>query len=516
MFTQEKFTHVKLEGALLTHDHFKRILGGETEGSTPQDYGLAPGEKLNEVISRDWEKALQYWQVFRKNLETLPADDAATSLTRERWLLPLFSILGYGRLQPARGLKAQGEDYPISHFFSLSPLHLLGCRVRLDQKTAGLRGAARVSPHGLVQEFLNKSEDSLWGMVTNGETLRLMRDNANVARMSYIEFDLLGMMETGAYGDFALLWMLLHATRLEARDGHAENCLLEAWTKDSRDTGVRALDDLRTGVEAALRVLGSGFLREADNTALRASLQQGSLTAQEYLNQLMRLVYRLIFLFVAEDRGVIPSPSPDLHQGRDRYLAHYSLGALKQLRRRLDDRRHVDRWEGLKVVMPLLQEGSDALALPALGSFLWSDAALPHLMDTRLSNEALLQAIRHLCWTPGPGDTLLAVDWKNMGSEELGSIYESLLELIPAVAIGADEPFRLIAQAGNERKGTGSYYTPTSLISSLLDTALEPVLQQAVKGKPSREAAQALLNLKVCERIVPSLIQFDDSWETAA
>ena len=499
MFTQEKFAHIKLEGALLTYDHFKRILNGDTVGISPLEYGLAPGEKINEAISREWEKALQYWQVFRKNLETLPVDDTATSLTRERWLLPLFSILGYGRLQPARGLQIQEQDYPISHFFSLSPLHLLGCRVRLDQKTARLRGAARISPHGLVQEYLNKSEDSLWGIVTNGETLFLIRDNANVARMSYIEFDLLGMMETGAYGDFALLWMLLHATRLEAREGQAENCFLEAWAKESRETGVRALDDLRTGVENALRVLGTGFLKDSSNTSLRASLQQGSLTAQEYLNQLMRLVYRLIFLFVAEDRGVIPIPSIESQHNREIYLKHYSMSSLKKARRRLDDRRHVDRWEMLKVVMPLLQEGSEALALPGLGSFLWSDHAMPSLMDTRLSNEALLQAIRHLCWTPGPGDTVLAVDWKNMGSEELGSIYESLLELIPAVTIGADEPFRLIAQAGNERKGTGSYYTPTPLIASLLDTALEPVLEEAIKGKTSEDAIQALLNLKVCD-----------------
>lgn len=495
----ERFTCVKLEGTLMSQDHIQRILDGTAEGVSAQEYGLAPGEKINEAISRDWEKAIRYWQVFRKSLLEIPSDDPATSLTRERWLLPLFSILGYGRLQAARGLQAGGQEYPISHHFSMSPLHLLGCHVRLDQKTAGLRGAARVSPHGLVQEYLNRSDEDLWGIVTNGETLRLLRDNAHVARMSYIEFDLLAMMETGAYGDFAVMWMLLHATRMEAREGRVENCLLEAWARQSRDSGVRALDDLRSGVEAALRALGTGFLREASNAALRAGLQEGRLTAQDYLNQLMRLVYRLIFLFVAEDRGIIPSPSPELMEGRERYLAWYSLSALRRARRRANDTRHVDRWEGLKAVMPLLQEGSDALALPALGSFLWSRDALPDLMGANLSNDALLNALRQLCFTTAPGGARVAVDWKNIGSEELGSIYESLLELIPSVSVGADEPFLLIAQAGNDRKGTGSYYTPSSLISSLLDKALDPVIRDAVQGKTARDAITALLNLKVCD-----------------
>ena len=495
----ERFTCIKLEGALMSHDHLHRILDGTAEGVSAQEYGLAPGEKINEAISRDWEKAIRYWQVFRKSLLEIPSDDPATSLTRERWLLPLFSILGYGRLQAARGLQASGQEYPISHHFSMSPLHLLGCHVKLDQKTAGLRGAARVSPHGLVQEYLNRSDEDLWGIVSNGETLRLLRDNAHVARMSYIEFDLLTMMETSAYGDFAVMWMLLHATRMEAREDRAENCLLETWARQSRDSGVRALDDLRSGVEAALRALGTGFLQEASNAALRAGLQEGRLSAQDYLNQLMRLVYRLIFLFVAEDRGIIPSSSPELMEGRERYLAWYSLAALRRARRRANDTRHVDRWEGLKTVMPLLQEGSDSLALPALGSFLWSRDALPDLMGASLSNDALMNALRQLCFTTAAGGARVAVDWKNIGSEELGSIYESLLELIPSVSVGADEPFLLIAQAGNERKGTGSYYTPSALISSLLDTALDPVIRDAVQGKTAKDAIIALLNLKVCD-----------------
>ena len=87
------------------------------------------------------------------------------------------------------------------------------------------------------------------------------------------------------------------------------------------------------------------------------------------------------------------------------------------------------------------------------------------------------------------------VDFGNLGSEELGSVYESLLELHPR--IDTDEgPFTLAVAAGHERKSTGSYYTPTSLITCLLDSALEPVVHEAL-AKPNAE--EALLSLKICD-----------------
>ena len=68
---------------------------------------------------------------------------------------------------------------------------------------------------------------------------------------------------------------------------------------------------------------------------------------------------------------------------------------------------------------------------------------------------------------------LRAVDYRNLGSEELGSVYESLLELHPQLNADAGT-FDLNVAAGSERKTTGSYYTPSSLIHNLLDSALEP------------------------------------------
>ena len=116
--------------------------------------------------------------------------------------------------------------------------------------------------------------------------------------------------------------------------------------------------------------------------------------------------------------------------------------------------------------------------------------------DARIDNRHLLDAIRALCYVrDDEAKSDRAVDYKNLGAEELGSIYESLLELHAEVDVDA-RTFALTTAAGNERKTTGSYYTPTSLISELLDSALDPVLDEAI-AKPDPEAA--LLDLKVID-----------------
>src|SRR5262249_41168415 len=100
------------------------------------------------------------------------------------------------------------------------------------------------------------------------------------------------------------------------------------------------------------------------------------------------------------------------------------------------------------------------------------------------------------------------VDYRNLGAEELGSIYESLLELVPKWS-KEERRFLLDVMPGNERKSTGSYYTPTSLIDCLLDTALDPVLDDAHKRAEvhatatgtdlATAIAEELLSVTVCD-----------------
>lgn len=490
---RETFTTIKTEGNLLPVDLLQRIAEGDSnlKGLTPDTYHVAKNERLNEVINRAWNRFEGVWRAFQSDAAGLTETDAGTTLTRERWLLPLFQELEYGRLLTSKAQEIERKTYPISHAWHHTPVHLVSFRQDLDRRTPGVAGAARMSPHSLVQEFLNRSDDHLWGVVSNGLRLRLLRDNASLTRQAYVEFDLEGMMSGEVYSDFILLFMLLHQSRVEAE--RLEQCWLERWTQEAQRQGTRALDHLRGGVEQAIATLGQGFLAHPANTGLRQKLQSGDLASYDLYQQILRLVYRMIFLFVAEDRNLLLLPDAPA-EARGRYLDHYSITRIRRLAGRLRGTRHADIWKGLRITFHCLAAGEPALGLDPLGGFLFSENALADLNDCELSNDALLTAIRHLSFTQD-NRTLRPVDYRNLGTEELGSVYESLLELHPEVNVSAST-FDLKVAAGSERKTTGSYYTPSSLINCLLDSALEPVIARALKES---DPEKALLDLKVVD-----------------
>jgi hypothetical protein len=487
-------TTIRTEGGLLPPDFLQRLTGlhPDVPGLSPESYHLS-GEKVNEAASRAWNRLQGAWAAFQAAAEHVPASDPATTVTREKWLLPLFAELGYGRLQPARAIEIEGRSYPISHAWQHVPVHLVGRNIDLDHRTAGVAGAARTSPHSLVQELLNRRSESLWGFVSNGLKLRLLRDNRSLTRQAYIEFDLAAMMDGQLFADFVLFWLLCHQSRLEGEP--AETCWLEKWAVAAREQGTRALDALRDGVERAIEALGGGFLKHPANSRLLDTLRSGALDRQDYYRQLLRVVYRLIFLFVAEARDLLlvaDPTSPAAH----RYRRYYSVTRLRDLAGRRRGTAHGDLWQALLVVCRGLssERGCPELGLPALGSLLWSPAAAPDLDVCQLANADLLEAIRALAFRV-EGGIRRPVDWRNLGPEELGSVYESLLELHPEVNTGSGT-FSLRVAAGHERKTTGSYYTPTSLVECLLDTALDPVLEEAARA-PDPE--RAILGLKICD-----------------
>ncbi|MCK9464086.1 MAG: N-6 DNA methylase [Proteobacteria bacterium] len=487
------FACVQTEGGLLPSDLLERIAAGDkvVPGLNVTDYHLVGTETFGEAVSRAWSRLVAAWKAFAEAAAKLPDSDLGTAVTRERWLLPLFQELGYGRLTIAKAVELERRTFAISHFWKNSPIHTLGFRIGLDQRQKGVAGAAMASPHGLVQDFLNRSDDHLWAFVTNGYVLRILRDNRSLTRQAYVEFDLQAIMEGAQYAEFALLWMICHESRVEA--DKPEECWLEKWFQLSKDEGVRALDKLRASVKVAIEQLGSGLLRHRANVELRDALARGDLAAQDYYRQLLRLVYRLIFLFAAEERGALLDPAaPEV--ARKRYLDWYSTLRLRRLAERRRGGPHPDLWQGLKLVMARLREGCPELGLPALGSFLWTDEAAPWPLRSEIANEDLLAAVRALCATRDAGVTQ-TVNWRLVGAAELGSIYESLLELHPRIEKEAAR-FELGTAAGHERKTTGSYYTPSSLVDCLLDSALDPVLAEAAK-KPEPE--QAILDLKVCD-----------------
>ncbi|HEV58960.1 MAG TPA: type II DNA modification enzyme, partial [Phycisphaerales bacterium] len=436
------FTTIKTEGGLLPADLLVRIAEGDpaVEGLTPEAYHLAKSERLNEAANRAWNRLKGAWEGFKAASQALPESDAGTTLTRERWLLILFQELGYGRLTTRKAYEIEGKTYPISHEWQATPIHLVSFRQELDRRTPGARGASRVSPHSLVQELLNRGENLLWGFVSNGLVLRLLRDNVSLTRQAYVEFDLQAMMDSEAYSDFFLLFLLCHQSRVEVPEGKTpEHCWLERWYNTSLREGTRVLDRLRDGVEQAIQALGGGFLAHPANQALRERLRSGDLTTQDYYRQVLRVVYRLLFLFVAEDRDLLLLPAEGdaaLAAARELYIRHYSTQRLRRLAERRRSARHADLYRALRLVFGKLHTGCPELALPALGSFLFSPQSTPDLSDADIANADLLEAVRNLTFTV-EGSVRRWGDYRNLRPGELGSGYESLLEMHPDVNLDA-------------------------------------------------------------------------------
>jgi hypothetical protein len=489
MTTPTYFTTIRTEGALLPPDVLQRVAEGKNlHGLAPDDYHLS-GQSLTEAINTAWNTLQGAWANFRERRDKLPDDDSGTSLTRERWLLPLFRELDFGRLNNAPPRIFNDKPYPISHAWGDIPLHLVSYKQKLDDRAKG-----QLSPHSLMQVVLNNDDSALWGIVTNGYQLRLMRDNASLTRQAYVEFDLQAIMDGDIYTDFALLWLLCHQSRFE----NDRECWLEAWMTTAQNDGTRALDQLRQGVQLTIETLGAGFLSHARNKPLRDALASQTLTSADFYRELLRLVYRLIFLIVAEDRNLLHVTDAD-DTARARYDAYYSTRRLRHLAEIMRGTPHSDLYESLKWLMNGLQGDADPdrarlLGLPVLGSFLFDNHAIAHIATCQIANHHLLEAMRHLAFfMDSATKTRRPVDYRNLGSEELGSVYESLLELQPIINLEA-RSFTLAIVGGNERKTTGSYYTPTSLITVLLETALDPVIARAKK-----QGEKGILALKICD-----------------
>jgi hypothetical protein len=495
--TRLAFDALMVEGALIAPDMIADVAALKGTAQSEADYRIPLGLKLRDEIGRSWRIAEALWARFSQARAGGPAYAATQAFVDDL----LRQVFGFASLEPVASRHVGSRAFPVRRV-ALSgrvPIALAAAGDGLDRGLDQFSEDHRKrSASMLVQELLNADQAARWGIAIDGLKLRLLRDNASLTRPAYVEADLERIFRGGLYADFVALWLLIHESRFGASDALPSDCPLERWRDAGQEAGAKARDRFGVGVEAALKELGSGFIEHPANAALRDAIERGALTSQTVYEELLRLVYRLIFLFTTEDRGLLHDPKAE-EASRALYADGYSLGHLRTqaARRATRDANH-DLYEGLKIVFRSLWRGEGALALPALGG-LFRDTALPNLADAKISNKRLLEAVFRLAWIT-EDHTLTRVNWRDMETEELGSVYEALLELTPRVDLVSR--FFFFAEGaetkGNARKTSGSYYTPDSLVQLLLDSALDPVIERTVKENPGR-AVEALLELTVID-----------------
>ncbi|MFE1341443.1 Eco57I restriction-modification methylase domain-containing protein [Streptomyces sp. NPDC058733] len=507
------FTAVTTVGGLLPADMLLRIAEARNlPGTKSADYGLPASVPVRDEAERAWEYLKPLWRDLRAALPSDPHTGAPAADPTGRagtdWLAQLFRKLDFGALTEVGvgGIPADSDPekrFPVSHRHGPALIHLIPWNQELDKRPA----PGQVPAQSVLQDCLNRTEAHLWAILTNGRRLRLLRDSSSFSTAAYVEFDLEALFDGELFSEFVLLYSLLHASRFAVPEGAAPSgCWLERWRTVAIESGSRALDHFRDGVQAALTVLGTGFLSHPQNHKLRENLD-----VHAFQTALLRLVYRMIFLFVAEDRGALLDPAAD-EQTRDRFTRYFSTARLRRHALRRLGTAHDDRYRALELMIEALgsEEGRPELGLKGLGGLFNDTPADEPLHGARLANRHLFEAVKHLARVRDAGSARWRpVDYQHMGAEELGSVYEALLELVPKHS-AADRTFELIDRIGNDRKKTGSYYTPTALTEALLDSTLDPVIDEAVKrgeqnasanGRPdpTDTIVQELLSLTVCD-----------------
>lgn len=531
---QLAYTALRIEGGLIPAEELTRLTtlaAPEATEQTEGHYDIPKGLKLRDEIARYFKIAQNLWQDFAQQRQRQDANPH--SITVQTLLLPLLrQVLGYTDLKAQSSVPASGNShhtYNIGHaaLGGRLPVVLAGFDQPLDlaaerfgdtnPETGRTR---RRSPYMLAQEALNASDQSLWAITSNGLKLRILRDNPSLTRPAYVEVDLETIFTEELYADFAAFWLLAHASRFgkTQQDGtptEPTDCPWERWRNAGQKSGETVRMNLRFQVEHALRSLGTGFLSHPGNNSLREQLQnqeQSSATKQAFFEELLSLVYRFIFLATVEDRSdpstgrsLIFTPDATPEQ-QERYWQGYSLTWLRERAvRRSSHDTHSDLWQALSITFSGLATGQAALGLPALGG-LFAQEQCRLLNQCQIDNRHLLAAVFQLGYFR-QSTGLTRVNYRDMGAEELGSVYESLLELVPdyqhlsqphaaRLAFVGDEDDA--SNKGNARKLTGSYYTPDSLVQELIKSALEPVIAQTVQAHPANPV-QALLELTVCD-----------------
>ncbi|MFJ9371322.1 Eco57I restriction-modification methylase domain-containing protein [Nocardia sp. NPDC101769] len=522
------FRAVRTVGTVLPSEALTRAAELRMPEQSVAAYNLPPGMTINAAIARAWEAMLATHREWRNTLDRLSNDEPATKVTREKWLLPLLYELGWGRpaaitggLEVAPGLgETIAPHFPVSHRMSWpdpanpevwTPIHLVGASIALDTKTAGTTARA---PQSMVQDYLNREPRVLWALLSNGHTLRLLRDASTLSKQSYVEFDLDDIFSNQRYADFRLLFLTAHISRFEPKAEEStpaadededadepaplsiETCLLEKWRTTAIDDGARALLSLQQGVARALQKLGTGFIAHQSNTALRETLAASPNADRDLHRALLTIAYRLIVLFVAEDRDLLHTAAVD-SQARALYADYFSTARLRRMAVAQAGGRHTDLWEAHQIITDALAgDGLPTLGLSGLDATLYSRNTLSILDGAKLPNHAFLAAIRALAQIDDPATgTPRPVDYRNLDSEELGGMYEGLLAYSPRYDDAA-RTFTLDIAAGNDRKKSGSYYTPSALIDLVLDEALDPLIDEALR---TANPEQSLLALTVVD-----------------
>lgn len=513
------YTSIHVYGHLLSDDILNSIERDNTlVGNREQDYGI--DSRVSQAIDYAWSSLRNDWRFFKER--SLLNDPYGTRRSRDL-MERLLSSLGYQLNRQTAYITINGKGHDITYLCeSLGdlPVIVVGDKTgdaaidTLDKCSLDFRAKGdrqRKSPHATMLEYLNNTEN-VYGIVANGQTIRLIRNTGQLVKLTYIEFDLRRMLDEDKYTEFCLLYRLLHASRFRVAGDDA--CIFENWFNMSIASGNRIRDGLSDAVKKTMEIIGQAAVRGRGpgNDALRQAILDKELSAHRLNKELIHFIYRLLFLFIIEERNLVyqipdsSDPNYDrLCKLQDIYKKYYAASRFRGQSELLylQDRRYQDLWQSLMDTFHLFESSGfgDKLGIKPLGGLLFDDDTLHYLKACTIDNEQFLQAFRALNEFTDEKGNRVKINYSSLDVEEFGSVYEGILEMEPIVTPAADAASWDYGYVGGlDRKSTSSYYTRPDLVQSLIRTTLEPVIKENIaKYQTSEEQVKSLLAMKVCD-----------------
>ena len=520
------YTSIHIYGHLLSDDILHNIERDNTlNGNRDQDFGM--DISVSSAIDYVWSSLRNDWNFYkeRANNERLVNKDPYGTRRARDLMERLFQSLGYSLDRQATNIEVAGTNYDISytcHDLGKMPFIIIGegisadgsidtlDKCSLDYRAKG--GMRKKSAHATMLEYLNATEN-VYGIISNGQILRIIRNSGQLVKLTYIEFDLRRMLEEDKYTEFCLMFRLLHASRF--RTSGDEPCVMERWFNMSIESGNRIRNGLSRAVQTTMETIGNAVLTSEGegNDALREAFANGTMDATQLNKELIHFIYRLLFLFIIEDRGLVYQipDSPDasdykqLCQWQDIYKKFYAASRLRHLSELayLKQRQYSDLWQGLMDTFHLFEPDTfgEKLGVKPLGGVLFGTETLHWLKQCQVSNKDLLAAFSALNEFEDERQQKVKINYSSLDVEEFGSVYEGILEMRPFVqpsVAASDWQFGFVG--GLDRQSTSSYYTRPDLVQNLIKTTLEPVIKEKIAAQTTtEEKVKALLNMKVCD-----------------
>jgi len=363
-------------------------------------------------------------------------------------------------------------------------------------------------------DFYLRATDLKWGILTNGRLWRLYYRDLSYRLDVYYEVNLPELLEQGDE-EFNYL-AAFFAQKAFLRDEQGE-CFLDRAYKGSLAYATGLSKELKDNVYEALRLLTEGFLRFTGNTLVPQDLDRIRENA-------FVVIYRLLFILYAEDRGFLPLENRD-------YGGTYSLRALaKEIAQKVDGQAGLSPaasgyWSRLQDLFRMIDAGDAALGIPPYNGGLFDESRHPEVGQSKIGDSYLARAVDMLARATAAERTGRGfVSYRELSIRELGSIYEGLLEHRPRIAeepmvvVRDDKTERVIPESEaqgkkvlgryepgevyltlhrGERKATGSYYTPDYIVKYIVANTLGPLVEE--KKAEGGDLIESIQSLKVLD-----------------